>query len=330
MVDGSFEALLSLNVMEHDTIPIVSVCIQTYQHASFIAEALDSVLCQETVFNFEIILGEDESTDGTREICQEYAARFPDKIRLFLRSRKDVIRIDGRPTGRFNLIENLAACRGEFVAFLEGDDYWEGTQKLQAQVDFLRNNPRFGGMTSRVRVVDEAGRAYGTILPTPEKSIVFGLSDFFADLRTVSTCALIVRRSLIPQPFPAWFYKVLSADLSLSYFVMREGQYIMMESSIRAAYRRHGGGIWTKLNSAERYRTGVRYWEIFKASEETIPLTMRFVNFLALTRKRLGVRRESSRLPVRFFAASGFKLIDLALRLRFWLARNFRSARLLR
>src|SRR2546425_11408599 len=67
--------------------PTVSVLMVTYQHARFIREALDSVLIQKVRFPFEICLGEDGSTDGTREICIEYAQRYPDKIRLFLRDR---------------------------------------------------------------------------------------------------------------------------------------------------------------------------------------------------------------------------------------------------
>ena len=67
--------------------PIVSVCVSTYQHVDFIRECLDGILMQVTDFPFEIVVGEDESTDGTRDICIDYARRFPDKIRLFLRER---------------------------------------------------------------------------------------------------------------------------------------------------------------------------------------------------------------------------------------------------
>ena len=73
--------------------PLVSVCIQTYQHVNYIQECLDSILNQDTDFNFEILLGEDESIDGTREICKQYAEKYPNTIRLFLRQRKDVIYI---------------------------------------------------------------------------------------------------------------------------------------------------------------------------------------------------------------------------------------------
>ncbi|MGI9517093.1 MAG: glycosyltransferase family 2 protein, partial [Pirellulaceae bacterium] len=113
-----------------ELMPLVSVCMITYNHAPYIARALDSVICQETSFPFEICLGEDESSDGTREICEEYARRYPDLIRMFCRSRNDVIYVDGHATGRFNLLETLKSCRGKYIALLEGDDYWCHPQKL--------------------------------------------------------------------------------------------------------------------------------------------------------------------------------------------------------
>lgn len=118
--------------------PLVSVCITTYNHAAFIAECLDSVLMQETDFPFEIIVGEDDSTDGTREICKAYAEKYPDKIRLFLRSENDKIYINERKTGRFNFIENLNAARGEYISICDGDDYWITVNKLKIQYDYLR------------------------------------------------------------------------------------------------------------------------------------------------------------------------------------------------
>ena len=90
------------------TKPTVSVCVQTYQHTHFIRDCLEGILMQETDFPFEILLGEDASTDGTREICIEYADKYPDKIRLFLHHRENNISIGGSPTGRFNFMFN---CR---------------------------------------------------------------------------------------------------------------------------------------------------------------------------------------------------------------------------
>jgi len=110
--------------------PLVSVSVATYQHAPYIRECLDSILNQETNFPFEIIIGEDESVDGTREICIEYAEKFPDKIRLFLRDREISHLKDenGKLIKRLNGIFTfgLMSSRGKYIALCEGDDYWTG------------------------------------------------------------------------------------------------------------------------------------------------------------------------------------------------------------
>ena len=121
--------------------PLVSICVQTYQHVDFIKDCLDGILKQETSFPFEILLGEDASTDGTREICLEYAEKYPDKIRLFLHHRENNIKINGKPTGRFIFLYNMFSARGKYIALCEGDDYWTDPLKLQKQVGFLEKIP---------------------------------------------------------------------------------------------------------------------------------------------------------------------------------------------
>lgn len=124
--------------------PMVSVCVQAYQHAPFITECLDSILMQKTDFDYEILLGEDASTDGTREICIEYAKKYPDKIKLFLHHRENNIVINGSPTGRLNFLHNLLSAQGKYIALCEGDDYWTDPLKLQKQVDFLEEHEEYG------------------------------------------------------------------------------------------------------------------------------------------------------------------------------------------
>ncbi|MBR9859434.1 glycosyltransferase family 2 protein [bacterium] len=117
-------------------IPVVSVCITAYNHEEYIEECVNSVLSQVTSFPFEIIIGEDASKDKTAQICDDLQKMHPDKVRVFHRSDADKVFIAGRKTGRFNFCENLREASGEYIALLDGDDYWLDTQKLQKQYDF--------------------------------------------------------------------------------------------------------------------------------------------------------------------------------------------------
>ena len=124
-----------------ETNPAASVCLITYNHAPYIRECLDSILAQKTDFPFEVCLGEDGSTDGTREICSEYATRHPDRIRLFLRSRNEPGREHFISQGVYNYIETTRSCRGKYVALCDGDDAWTDPLKLQKQHDIMEADP---------------------------------------------------------------------------------------------------------------------------------------------------------------------------------------------
>lgn len=117
--------------------PVVSVHMLAYNHERTIRESIEAILAQRTDFSFELVIGEDASTDGTREICFEYQARHPARIRV-LWSERNVFSVDG------NMTRTTEACRGEFIAFCEGDDCWTDPGKLQRQVDAMRRFPGVG------------------------------------------------------------------------------------------------------------------------------------------------------------------------------------------
>lgn len=121
--------------------PIISVCVPTFEHAPYISKCLTSILIQKTNFPYEILVGEDGSTDGTREICIAFAEENQDKIRLFLRDPNDKMVRNGKKVGRKNHLELYKSARGKFVCICDGDDYWLNEKKLQIQHDYLVNNP---------------------------------------------------------------------------------------------------------------------------------------------------------------------------------------------
>ncbi len=117
-------------------VPLVSVNMVTYNHEPFIAQAIEGVLMQETDFPFELVIGEDCSTDRTRDIVLEYQERYPDIIR--------VITSETNVGGLENCLRVERACCGKYIAYCDGDDYWHHVGKLQKQVDFLESHPEYG------------------------------------------------------------------------------------------------------------------------------------------------------------------------------------------
>lgn len=111
--------------------PKVSVCVVTYNQEKYIRQCLQSIVDQVTNFTFEIIVGDDCSSDGTREIVEEFASHYPDLIRLVVHEKNT------GPTQNYLSVHKMAL--GEFVAHIDGDDYML-PGKLQIQADCLASN----------------------------------------------------------------------------------------------------------------------------------------------------------------------------------------------
>jgi len=260
----------------------VSVCIQTYNHQPFIAQALDSVLMQEMDFDYEIVLGEDESRDGTREICVGYARRYPDVIRLFLRSRKDVIYVDGRPTGRFNFTENLEAARGKYIALLDGDDYWTDPHKLQKEVDLLDSHRELAICFHRVLKRHEAS-GEETLAPSREPAADrLTISDLL-QRNFIPTCSVMFRNRLFEE-FPSWFRITPSGDWPLHILNALHGD-IGYINQVMAVYRLHSSGVWSVRSPAEQKQRTVETLEILREN-----LDPRYDQELALSLARWRIR----------------------------------------
>lgn len=141
--------------------PLVSICITTYQHAEYIEQCIQGALAQRCDHPYEILLGDDESDDGTREICQLYAEKHPDKIRLFLHSRKDNYSIAGGATGKNNFLYNIKQARGKYLVFCDGDDYWTSTDKLTMQHEALELHKDSLVCFHKVSTIDDSTGEHG-------------------------------------------------------------------------------------------------------------------------------------------------------------------------
>ena len=243
--------------------PLVSVCVQTYQHVNYIKECLNGLLMQQTTFPFEIILGEDESSDGTRNICLEYANKYPEIIKLFLRSRKDVIYINSNATGRYNVIENLKAAQGRYIALCEGDDYWTDPLKLQKQVDFLEANEDFSGCFHNTMFIDER-QIYSNSQPwrTYEKD-VFKLEDTISTIALFHTSSFFFRS--IHLNLPNWFIKIQSSDIALFALISSKGLLYRIDESM-SVYRKNETGITNFIKIKEYHKNRIKLNLYFKKS----------------------------------------------------------------
>lgn len=214
--------------------PLVSVHLLTYNHAKFIAQSIESVVNQQTTFPFEIVIGDDRSTDGTSQIVDQYAAKYPEIIKV-VRGEKN----GGPQPNSIRILEN---CQGKYMAALEGDDYWIDPLKLQKQTDFMENNPDFSicFTNTKVEFFDNDQEPY--LLNEGIEKDVFELKDLIAETEVwfMGTATLFYTMSSI-FPVQPWFHKTKSGDIPMIMLAARFGK-IKYLPDVTAAYRRHTAG----------------------------------------------------------------------------------------
>jgi glycosyltransferase involved in cell wall biosynthesis len=223
--------------------PKVSIIIVTYNHAQFLVEAVTSALNQETEFETEILIGEDESTDGTRELAQRLAAEYPQKIRLFLGSRSEVVKIHGRVTGRKNLHRLLTNAAGEYIAMLDGDDYWIDPAKLQKQVHYMDSHRECVVLGTDAWIATGAERLLFSKRYWKTPGTSFSLKQVMNGEFIPPTCSIMFRRSTLD--FPQIYWETIVGDMVLFAICGRWGTIDVLPEPM-AVYRVNPGGVYTQ------------------------------------------------------------------------------------
>lgn len=227
--------------------PKVSVAMWTYNHERFIAQAIESVLMQQSGFSIELVIGEDCSTDGTRHIVEHYARLWPNIIRPLLHARN---------LGPYeNARAVLGACRGEFIALLDGDDYWTDPRKLHKQVLAIDSNPNCNISCHAVAVVNEKGLPKLEMfeaqksLKAPSGVMILHPLDLLQPC-VVVTNAVLMRRESIDLRELAEFSDSPAGDLPLFMLACR-GKQVHFSAEVMSAYREHAGGVTRTFNRPE-------------------------------------------------------------------------------
>jgi glycosyltransferase involved in cell wall biosynthesis len=219
---------------------LVSVWMITYNHEKFIKEAIESILSQKTSFGFEVVIGDDCSTDATPSIILDYQQKYPEIIRPFLYKKN----IGIAP----NLLKTMSECKSKYIALLEGDDYWTDDTKLQQQVDFLEKNPDFSVCFHDISVkYQETGE-----IKKPKSARKKQISTTKDILRYnyIPTCTVLFR-NVTEGIFPEWISTLSMADWPVHILNALNGKLYFLPRTM-AVYRIHGSSGWSvNLSSIE-------------------------------------------------------------------------------
>lgn len=170
--------------------PLVSVIVLSYKHVNYIRKCLDSIMAQQTSFDFEVLVGDDASNDGTKEILLDYQKQYPNTIRLFIKEKNE-----GAARNAYDLRKQ---CIGKYVANMESDDYWCDDQKLQKQVDYLEAHPECSAVGGNYYAMYDDGRIKCLSLMPYETNKTYCMKDFVKKYGFVIHTNTLLYRNIIP------------------------------------------------------------------------------------------------------------------------------------
>lgn len=220
--------------------PLVSVGIITYNHEKFIRQCLEGVMMQQTNFPFEVIIGEDCSTDNTRKIIEEYTERYPGIIKPIYQE----VNVGGARNAYEFCYPKLT---GKYIAMCEGDDFWTDPLKLQKQVDFLEKNPDCVMCFHRINRVNEKGEIIAKREPSTEIKYLSEKELFHI---SVPTLAIMFRNCI--KEIPKEIIDAQCGDAFIRGMLASHGRAANL-GFIGAHYRIHPGGFYSSKNSVEQF-----------------------------------------------------------------------------
>ncbi|SDI03356.1 Glycosyl transferase family 2 [Pseudobutyrivibrio sp. 49] len=248
----------------------VSIVVATYNQEKYIRKTLESIIAQKANFEFEAIVGDDCSTDGNAEIIKEFAEKYPDIIVPVLREKN--LGMHG------NTLDLMMRAQGEYIAFIEGDDYWIDENKLQKQVDFLDSHPDYVACFGFCHIVDAEGNRQEKLEQWSgfmKEGGEYTLQMFQDYLLPGQTATSMYRR----VAYGALQQKLMEANIDISKMIDRSQVLCMLAvgkmynlGEYLAAYRyvlTEGSGSWSSQNDFYSKDNVLKYIAGMKDMEKT-------------------------------------------------------------
>lgn len=254
----------------------LSVFVVTYNQEQYIRECLDSIVMQQVEFDYEVIIGEDCSTDSTPQICDEYAERYP-FIHVY------------HHTKNLGLIKNwafvLRHCTGEYIAMCEGDDYWTDPLKLQKQVNFMDAHPEYSITEHRYDIFNQEEQTFTPDYLSPifrGRENVDGI-DFdkgnHLDIN-IQTMTVVCRAKSVNLDY--YTSLPVQGDMTFFYTCLLGGKGYCLNFK-GAVYRRSNQCVYTKKSNEEKHYIGFHLYSkmyLFTQDDVYYPHAISHMNFI--------------------------------------------------
>ena len=237
----------------------VSVLTISYNIEKFVAQAIESALNQKLGYDYEIVIGEDCSTDRTREIAIDYQRKHTDKIRLILNE-------ENMGMAR-NFANTFDMCKGQYIAILDGDDYWISPDKLKKQASFLDDHPECAICFHNVRIFYEDSDEKPHTMNPPIQRPFLTMEDLLSTGCFIYSCSAMIRREMF-DGFPEWYFANggrCDGDWAFYILVSQHGEIGYIDE-VMAAYRIHKGGVWSGIGQIDQIKGVIDFYKAMNAN----------------------------------------------------------------
>lgn len=264
-------------------IPLVSIACITYNHAPYIRQCLEGFMIQDCDFDFEVLIYDDASTDGTQVIIKEFQEKYPHIFKPVFQTENQFSQGVRGIAARFV----YPRAQGKYIALCEGDDYWTDPLKLQKQVDFMEANPEYSFTATNHSVLSDKGLRSVVLPERIDTSTVFLKNR-------VATASLVFRKGVVQAIATVDFSQISAGDWFIQAYAcvnFNPGYVLPYDSCV---YRVHNGGAWSQLDRKEMGLKGVDVLEKFKIIFND-PLSIRQINnAIKLRKKEFGLQKNHS------------------------------------
>lgn len=283
----------------------VAVIVTTYNHSQFVRSTLDSVLSQSTDFDFQVVVYDDYSTDGTQEILKDFKSKFPSQVLLMLSQENQF------SLGRDTTIVALQKINSKYIAFCEGDDIWLSKDKLQRQFNFMEENESWCSISHHdVDLIESNGGDWITRHLHRE----FWVRDRRVRGRNlingnfIYTCSVMIRRAALRNDFLSKINGRQPGDYLIFSQACEQGDIGYLKG-VSSGYRIHSANMWAGSDDDSRNQLTLEARE-FLASNLLPPLSQEFREFI---RTGLRIKDKMHVRIMRFFRFRVFQLVHLFL-----------------
>lgn len=207
----------------------VSIDMITYNHKKYIRQAIESVINQKTNFDFELLIHDDASTDGTKEIIKEYALRYPDIVKPYFEEKNQY----SQGVNRIGYTFNIRRAKGRYLASCEGDDFWSDPNKLQYQYDFLEEHKEYSAHFHAAKIVDCNGVWTGHYLGRNGQNEIMTLDESL--LKFYPTASKMYRRECF-DVVPDFYFIGDAGDFPTQILILLHGN-AFYEGKVMSCYR---------------------------------------------------------------------------------------------